>query len=566
MVYTEVKQRNGKSYYYRVRSKRRGKIISKERCYLGVNLDKKSLSLAETEANRKLEGADIAKRYATPLLKTPHQNIISKYELHKKSWLEKGVHGVLHYFFPAIEQTLKPMKAFYGDSSHIVVFFIKDDYIRLYWNNEDMTRLRTSFIQKVNKNTKELDKILSLWKKKVKIFNTLLRKIDQTSLNELTDEELISLYYTWYYAYLEEYTIATSIQESFSLYAEDFFLPHFREILEKQGLGTQFNEYYALLTSPIKESFITQEYRDRLKLLKEIKSGKASNIHDQLELHTKKYHWIRNNYAKDISLTAHDFRKLLEGIQHLNPENELKRLDKELQQTIKRKKEIVEELQLSKESRNLLKITELFSYMQDERKKYVLMSTYYQHLFIKEFAKRLVLEEQDLFYSYLHEIKDCIDQKKKLNLETINKRKKATLVIFTLEGYEILNGEDAENLHRQIFVNDISKTEQIQGTIASKGSATGIVKIVKKTHDFINFQEGDILVTSMTRPEMVILMEKAAAIVTDEGGITCHASIVSRELKKPCIIGTKIATQALKDGDVVEVNANEGFVKILKRK
>ena len=58
-------------------------------------------------------------------------------------------------------------------------------------------------------------------------------------------------------------------------------------------------------------------------------------------------------------------------------------------------------------------------------------------------------------------------------------------------------------------------------------------------------------------------MEKAAAFVTDEGGITCHAAIIAREMKKPCIIGTKNATKVLKDGDIVEVDANTGIVKII---
>ena len=69
----------------------------------------------------------------------------------------------------------------------------------------------------------------------------------------------------------------------------------------------------------------------------------------------------------------------------------------------------------------------------------------------------------------------------------------------------------------------------------------------------------------MTRPEFVPLMRKAKAIITDEGGITCHAAIISRELKILCIIGTKTATRLLKDGDLVEVDANTGVVKILKR-
>lgn len=70
----------------------------------------------------------------------------------------------------------------------------------------------------------------------------------------------------------------------------------------------------------------------------------------------------------------------------------------------------------------------------------------------------------------------------------------------------------------------------------------------------------------MTLPDLLPAMKKASAFVTDEGGVMCHAAIIARELKKPCIIGTRIATQFLKDGDLVEVDAEKGIVKILKRK
>jgi pyruvate,water dikinase len=69
----------------------------------------------------------------------------------------------------------------------------------------------------------------------------------------------------------------------------------------------------------------------------------------------------------------------------------------------------------------------------------------------------------------------------------------------------------------------------------------------------------------MTDPSFILLMKNSSAIITDVGGITCHAAIVSRELKIPCVIGAKIATKVLKDGDIVEVNANEGTIKILKK-
>jgi pyruvate,water dikinase len=109
-----------------------------------------------------------------------------------------------------------------------------------------------------------------------------------------------------------------------------------------------------------------------------------------------------------------------------------------------------------------------------------------------------------------------------------------------------------------------SESDVLKGQIANKGKAKGIVRIVLDPHDDKGFKDGDILVTSMTRPEFVPLMRRAAAVVTNEGGITSHAAIVSRELRIPCIIATKIATQFLKDGDMVEVDADQGIVTIIK--
>lgn len=108
-------------------------------------------------------------------------------------------------------------------------------------------------------------------------------------------------------------------------------------------------------------------------------------------------------------------------------------------------------------------------------------------------------------------------------------------------------------------------SDELKGQIACRGCVRGVVRVVSDPHDSRGFQNGDILVTSMTRPEFVPIMKQAGAVITNEGGITCHAAIVSRELKIPCIIGTKIATQVLKDGDFVEVDADNGIVRIIKK-
>ncbi len=100
----------------------------------------------------------------------------------------------------------------------------------------------------------------------------------------------------------------------------------------------------------------------------------------------------------------------------------------------------------------------------------------------------------------------------------------------------------------------------LKGMPASHGITSGKVKIVFDVNNLEKVQKGDILVTKMTDPDFVPAMKRAAAIVTDEGGITSHAAIVSREMEIPCIVGTEKATQVLKDGDIITVDAISGIV------
>lgn len=100
----------------------------------------------------------------------------------------------------------------------------------------------------------------------------------------------------------------------------------------------------------------------------------------------------------------------------------------------------------------------------------------------------------------------------------------------------------------------------LKGLGSSPGIATGKVRIVRSLRDIEKVGKGDILVTTMTSPDLVPTMSKCSAIITDEGGVNCHASIVAREMGIPCIVGTKNATSTLKDGEIVTVDAYHGFI------
>jgi phosphohistidine swiveling domain-containing protein len=141
------------------------------------------------------------------------------------------------------------------------------------------------------------------------------------------------------------------------------------------------------------------------------------------------------------------------------------------------------------------------------------------------------------------------------------------IIISTADGdMRFIDNEKDTALVDELIVPYVEMNiQEIKGEIGNHGKTIGIVKVIVNVDDFHKMEAGDVLVAPMTTPDFVVLMQKASAIITDIGGMLCHAAIVSRELNKPCITGTKIATQALHDGDEVEVDADHGVVKIIKR-
>lgn len=163
------------------------------------------------------------------------------------------------------------------------------------------------------------------------------------------------------------------------------------------------------------------------------------------------------------------------------------------------------------------------------------------------------------------ELGECLNKGKCLPKEVIKKRKNGCAFYEDADTDKIIFHYN-KNFLSQVGIKAeiIKKQNEITGVIACKGLARGRVYIINTPIDINKFKEGGIVVSTSTKPSMVPVLTKCGGIVTDEGGLSCHAAIISRELNKPCVIGTKIATKILHDGDLVEVDANKGIVKILK--
>ena len=149
----------------------------------------------------------------------------------------------------------------------------------------------------------------------------------------------------------------------------------------------------------------------------------------------------------------------------------------------------------------------------------------------------------------------------------IKERKKFYVFFGTPKMSAVFSGKAAKKfLDKEKFTeirNDVSKTE-VNGLSAGGGNVTGTVKIVRGLQDMKNCV-GKVVVSRDTIIEYTPMLKKNLAIVTDLGGISCHAVVTAREFKIPCVVGTKYATEVFRDGDNVLVDADKGVVKILKR-
>jgi phosphohistidine swiveling domain-containing protein len=344
-------------------------------------------------------------------------------------------------------------------------------------------------------------------------------------------------------------------------------------------------------------------------------STASQKLFERLKHHEENFFWMHNNYYNVHYIDAKEFyEKIVEIINEANFDiNKIRRIIKEKEawlEGIKKEREhLMNELGLSRFTQNLLVIARLFIKWKDTRKAGVYIGMYHFDRFLDEVARRTEFTKEQLTYVIFDEIKDILDVEecnspsslhattaqarlgmrpsgcrvghlrskwpsaavvvacnsnsiKTNNLKAeILQRKQQCFFTFTDKGFFIVGGKKAEPYFNILKSQGTKNIVEIKGVVASPGYARGIVKIIRKTQEINEFKAGQILVTNQTTPEFLPAMKKASAIVTEQGGITSHAAIVSRELKKPCIIGTKIATTALKDNEIVEVDAERGIVR-----
>jgi len=327
------------------------------------------------------------------------------------------------------------------------------------------------------------------------------------------------------------------------------------------------------LSAPTKLSFYAKEEialfkieKELLKFKKEILKGKMKDF-KQLIDHSNKYYWILNNYYETHYLRENYFLGIIKKhfFDNVDQDKKIKKILSCPKKAKTKKEKLIREYKLGKKSVVLANVVDEFILFQDERKEYNLIAHQFIDLFLKEVGKRKNIRFQSLKYLFPEEIISFFQGKNYRQL--IKKRGKMLVVEYDKGKYASFNGKESRAYYDSLFRITVSKdTKEIKGIIANKGFIEkGKVKILLSVREIKKLEKGEILVTTMTTPDFIVAMKKSSAIITDQGGLTSHAAIVSRELGIPCIVGTKIATRVLKDGQLVEVNANHGIIRMLEK-
>ncbi len=419
-------------------------------------------------------------------------------------------------------------------------------------------------LKEVEKMFKHLEDNDGFFEKLKKDFYPSARKMEKIGL-DILDEKVTSIKFTKKYErFLEcsmkfwENSLFVDLLDPFESQIIDFIFDSNKEKIDKKDLN--------VLLSPDKLSIFQEEQKDILKIYEIAKKEGSDSlkVKKMIKDHSNNYYWLKNDYEKVECLDEKYFYEILNKL--LNNSSEVGILLnglKKFEETKKNKTLLIGKYKLNEKSIEYLNFFNWVTSYRDDRKKYNQISNYILIKIIEKISDELGIDTELLKYSLHNEIMSVIKKDDKV-LSEIKKRKEG-LVSFSQKTTEpkTFSGSIAKE-YFDIIEKTITASE-IKGTTASPGKAIGTAKIILNQSDFSKMENGDVIVASMTRPEYVSIMKMASAIVTDEGGITCHAAIVSRELNIPCITGTQIASRSIKDGDLIDVNADHGLVKIIKK-
>jgi phosphoenolpyruvate synthase/pyruvate phosphate dikinase len=478
------------------------------------------------------------------------------------------------------------MKDVLGIGFNYMLMVSHQEATTYYVYESELTKLLKILKSKILKDKIGKQSLAQIGVKRFQNVIDYLKIITQKNLRKSNDKQLASYFNNYFERQIKSLPFLV-----LPTFVDDILVEEMQEYLEKvlknspNEKAKKISEYINIFTSLEEESYATKAERELLEialpLLKEknvvasadikqftlsIKQNKA--IHKKVFQYNQKWEWLPIQAEEEpynMDFLIGELQKLVAS--PVKIKMRLSELDKHIGIIKAKKTQLLKNLKIDRPHHRLIAVFQKWVYLKDFRRSIISQERLYSRSLYAEIGKRLKLTGREVRFLSPNELVNTLSQKSNLpSKEEIYDRMKAFVLLRHNKEIKLLTGEKANKIIRQeLPVLKVSEEKILKGTSASPGRATGNVKIILGAQDASKITVGDVLVARQTTPDLLGAMKKSIAIITDEGGLLCHAAIVSRELKLPCIVGIKIATNVLKDGDIVEVNADNGMVTILKK-
>ncbi len=490
----------------------------------------------------------------------------------KDQWV-KYVRGCIYpqRHYPCLKGDFEVYSRYFRVPFTKQVYYGNEKILEWYLEKKFAFRLGKTIISDLGENNQYAREFRKNWKmnyeRAKKTSSRIIWKID---LEKLSGSQLKKIYLDWFDASEHFNGISNAPIDAVDEVLQEDIRKEFRAVVKNDAL---LEEAWRILTTPTETTYVQKRDLEALELARKIKKDKKVKINwknhkEEIRSLVKKYWWSTLGWMADKKYLEPDAKK--EAFRFSKD----KKLEEKYWQfknfskiTEEAKKKELKKIHATDKLKKLLQVFEEIAVFKDQRKEGQVYLVAANMKLLQEIARRKKeMAYRDLVWLTETEIADYLEGKTGLTAIS-DKRKDHMIVIVTKNKITVKEGQEAWDLRRKLFPEEkIKQAKEFKGLPASRGQAKGKV-LVTLSSDYANkhIKKGNILVTAQTTPDFVPAMRRAGAVVTDEGGATSHAAIISRELNIPCIVGAKIASDVLKTGDLVEVNATEGTVKILKR-
>jgi|GEM_PF-998073 len=480
---------------------------------------------------------------------------------------KSAVSSLLWLWGCGLGMTYYPIKKVYAgfDMGDTIWFFRREEGFLCGDRNTHLGKLVDNFQKYIVAHPRHAATVKRIYERRQKKFQPFIAHLADCDYAQASDHQLWLDYQGIIKCYAEVYPYG----EPFAIALGDLYDKISGRFLKSGLSGEQLEK----LILPPSISFVQKERLGLLKIARENRGRKISAASAQkLARHQLAYAWLPFDYGVKSYSLKH-FRRELEIIlakDRAAISKEYRKLRAYERNLRREQKAIVNKFKITRRQSADLKIFQTAFYLVDSKKEFFTRLHWFAQRLFKEIGRRADLPLKLAQYMLPAETEKFLRDKRKPNRRLLRARYDHCAFRIKNDGRIIIYSPRRAKKIIDSFMKESARRPAasetiVKGRTANRGWAKGRARVILDARQCENFKHGEILVTAMTSPDYMLAARKAAAIVTDEGGVICHAAIISRELNIPCIVGAKQATRMLRDGDFVEVDANQGIVKIIKR-